>query len=407
VVASEPVESKNESEIPESAKEASVEAAEGGNEFAVEAAPPAVEAAPVSAPVAEAVVYKTEVAIAQEAGPVDREDEPMFASANAVAETEPKAETADTLETSTPTVAPEVVESTIEPVARQEEPPVQVEESQAAVATNPAPAAPSGEPSPSAEELAEALRFLTPAQTPATPQTLAEAGAALAEELARGNGSHWIAEAVPLSPEEASGSLEAEMFRTFAPAAAEQPSSPASTASSVVAEPEVAVGEPAAEIAAEYVSTPESRQPETETSPAKQDQEGTEEPVAATTFADAVRDQEVESGSAVAQTESEATAAETHAEISSSENGPGGEEAMGKETKGKGKWHQIRSGEPVAATDAVEAAKQSEDAPKTMAAAASADGASEAGKIASIVDSVLADLRPKIVEEIAKQLAKK
>jgi hypothetical protein len=80
---------------------------------------------------------------------------------------------------------------------------------------------------------------------------------------------------------------------------------------------------------------------------------------------------------------------------------------MGKETKGKGKWHQIRSAEPAAASDAVEAAKQSEDAPKTMAAAASADGASDAGQIASIVDSVLADLRPKIVEEIARQLSKK
>jgi hypothetical protein len=42
-----------------------------------------------------------------------------------------------------------------------------------------------------------------------------------------------------------------------------------------------------------------------------------------------------------------------------------------------------------------------------MAAAAAADSGTNASHIASIVDSVLADLRPKIVEEIAKQLAKK
>jgi hypothetical protein len=42
-----------------------------------------------------------------------------------------------------------------------------------------------------------------------------------------------------------------------------------------------------------------------------------------------------------------------------------------------------------------------------MAAAAAADGASDPNSIASIVDSVLADLRPRIVEEIAKKLAKK
>ena len=80
---------------------------------------------------------------------------------------------------------------------------------------------------------------------------------------------------------------------------------------------------------------------------------------------------------------------------------------MGKETKGKGgksNWHQIRSAAP-AANDTVEAAKQAGETQKTMAAA-SADG-SDPNSIASIVDSVLADLRPRIVEEIARKLAKK
>ena len=85
---------------------------------------------------------------------------------------------------------------------------------------------------------------------------------------------------------------------------------------------------------------------------------------------------------------------------------------------GKSQWHEIHPATSTAAKgDATEAAKQSEsataEAPKAMAAAAAAEGAplptatSDASSIANIVDSVLADLRPKIVEEIAKKLAGK
>jgi hypothetical protein len=97
-----------------------------------------------------------------------------------------------------------------------------------------------------------------------------------------------------------------------------------------------------------------------------------------------------------------------------------GEEAMARERAkaGKSNWHQIRTGAAAGAAsnnDAVEAAKEAlpavEEAPKAMAAAAAAEGASssspDSNTIASIVDSVLADLRPRIVEEIAKKLAGK
>jgi len=50
------------------------------------------------------------------------------------------------------------------------------------------------------------------------------------------------------------------------------------------------------------------------------------------------------------------------------------------------------------------------EAPKAMAAAAAAEGgasASDANVIANIVDSMLADLRPKLLEEIAKKMAGK
>jgi hypothetical protein len=92
-----------------------------------------------------------------------------------------------------------------------------------------------------------------------------------------------------------------------------------------------------------------------------------------------------------------------------------GQEAMGKDKDGKAKktnWHQIHSTPTgAAAKDVVEAAKEetAEEAPKAMAAAAASTPASvtDASTIASIVDSVMADLRPKIVEEIAKKLAGK
>jgi hypothetical protein len=104
-------------------------------------------------------------------------------------------------------------------------------------------------------------------------------------------------------------------------------------------------------------------------------------------------------------------------EVPTSEAAAESEEAMARERAkaGKSNWHQIRTGSAAAGTQDVVEAKQAEpveEAPKAMAAAATAEGATaasaastDASTIASIVDSVLADLRPKIVEEIAKKLA--
>ena len=152
---------------------------------------------------------------------------------------------------------------------------------------------------PSDEELAEALRLLTPAT-----------GHTAGYEADGQAGARWKAEAVSVTPEEASMSLEAEMFRTFAPSPAK----------------------------------------ETEAAPvverAAVDQ--------ASTIMAAVQD-----GLAQAAKQVELAADAT---------------------------------------------------PKVMAAAASAETSTtstEESDIASIVDRVLADLRPKIVEEIAKKLGKK
>jgi CheY-like chemotaxis protein len=388
------------------------------NVSASEVAPPPVESskaemveappAPVEAAAPADVTYKTEAAIAQVPAPIDRDDEPTFAAASSIPEPVATVE------------APREIATAELPVPVAELPEVETPAVQAAIESSPEPAPvesqkaeelPSAEPvaattsaaessSPSPEELAEALRFLTPSQPDAVPQTLVEAGAALAQELAQTTAGRWVAEVVPLSPEEASGSLEAEMFRTFSggqPAAAPGES----PVEQHTEEGAFAAAQNPATAVAESASVP------------AHSEEVSEESAAPTTFADAVRNEENrEEEIAAAASESVASVTEeagTQAEAASSENGPGGEEVMGKETKvkgGKSNWHQIRSGAP-AGSDAIEAAKQSEETSKTMAAAASADNGSEASHIANIVDSVLADLRPKIVEEIAKQLAKK
>jgi hypothetical protein len=152
-------------------------------------------------------------------------------------------------------------------------------------------------------------------------------------------------------------------------------------------------------------------------------EEAPAEEAASATFADAVGKDEIE---ATAQQKEEpvsgpvaaATAEENQGLSSDGE----GEEDMGKDAKsksGKSNWHQIRTAPASTASnsDVVEAAKQgehaAEEAPKAMAAAAASEGgsapvsATDASTIASIVDSVMADLRPRIVEEIARKLAGK
>jgi hypothetical protein len=236
-------------------------------------------------------------------------------------------------------------------------------------------------------------------------ETLAAAGAALAEEAARNAAAvgQWMAVAVAVDPEEAARSLEEEMFKTLAHPAAGGDSS--------------TVSKPAADSSSAATASTEAAPPaasSVETPPAieKTEDVAAEEP-AAVTFADAVRRDEEPSKAEPVAKDSGAGAGVPGAgttTISNSNVAAGGEESMGKENgkSGKSNWHQIRTATP-AAKDALEAAKQVEEAPKAMAAAA--DGTRTAPTdptaIANIVDSVLADLRPKIVEEISKKLAGK
>ncbi len=521
-------------EAAEAAVEARASAVEGKSEVEIPAAQlePASEGAAVVAESqdSEAAAGLTAVAVntaqfVQEPAPVDRTDEPMFAlaaSAMGQAAEEKAAEdkgeqeieakpaeavaNSEAAAASTPAEAgdakgleSEPEESKAEELKGEE---LQAEELQAETIEPPVPVAASvpetaeaEEPMPSDAELAEALRWLTPATGSADVATvpshgnLAAAGQVLAEEAARiaASGPRWVAEPVTLSPEEAAISLEAEMFRSFgtmpatAPGGESEPvrmprvSAIAAAVENRLAEAGLAAsstswaergaercssehgsettateasdGEAPAELMTEASnaasslvegSAPEvapqigqeveAEKIETEQkdSPAE---EAPAEEVAAATFADAVGTDEIEvtgeqNGEPVSGTGTAVATPVTAEENQDSSSDAGGREAMGKTVKAKSrksKWHQIRTAptSEAANSDAVEAAKQAEDAaeeaPKAMAAAAAKGSATssmaasvpDASTIARIVDSVMADLRPKILEEITKKLAGK
>jgi CheY-like chemotaxis protein len=513
------VEAKSEGEIPVERVEPAAEGA-----AAVVAEPVAVEihrheterpeTQHPETPAAVVAVAVNTALLPQEPAPVDRNDEPMFASAASAVEqaAEDKAgekiegkpakavAKSETSEASAPAeaVAAKDLESKSEESKAEES---RAEELKAEKTAQPVPVAASmqetaeaEEPAPSDAELAEALRLLTPATghadvfTVPSHGTLVAAGQLLAEEAARNAaaGPRWVAEPVALSPEEAAISLEAEMFRTFAatfaaaPAAASggeiEPrritgvSAIASTVENRLAEAELAASakalaeqgaERCSEITAAEASAveapaevmaavsnaaspvvdevapdkiepeklePEKLEVEQKDSPAKVAEKVPAKEVAAATFADAVGKDEIEvpakqNGEPVSGTTAAVTTAVTTAvtaeENQGSSSDVGGQESMGdvKAKSGKSNWHQIHTapGSAAAKSDVVEAAKQAEhaaeEAPKAMAAAAAEGSASasatDASTIASIVDSVMADLRPKIVEEIAKRLAGK
>ena len=426
-------------ESPASPTEAKAEEPPAANAAAPETAPTpqTADSVPSSAaaePVPEAPVAPEPVRIVPDLtpAPVDRNDEPIFAAAPAPAVTpetvkhESKIQEAVAGATSVP--APPMDQPKAEaPVKTENTPKVEEVSQEAPVATHSEELAP--EHVPTEEELAEALRLLTPSQPQAETAPVPRQEEAVTvpadvvqalEQVGRGNAvvGRWMAEAIALSPEEAAVSLEAEMFQKFSMS----PVAEAPAASPVAEEPRSEVAETQSAAPSEEPAAP----PETtaSTAPAEaeerhQDLPATEEQEPATTFADAIQRPE----SSEAESPSSApveTSAVPEAVYQSSSDDAGGQDDMGKDKSDKTKaawsnWHQIRSGSTPAGavSDAIQAAKdaaaQAEEAPKAMAAAAAGDGSaatSDSSDIANIVDSVLADLRPKIVEEIARKLGK-
>jgi CheY-like chemotaxis protein len=407
-------------------------------------------------PAAVVAVAVNTALFAEAPAPVDKNDEPMFATAaSAVGQT-----------------AEEKIEA---------KPAEAVAKSEGAEASAPAEAVAAKDkgskpeaseteaPAPSDEALAEALRLLTPATANVDVSTVPSHGTVVAA------GPRWVAEPVALTTEEAAISLEAEMFSTFAAtfaaasggdmesvgitgvsaiaaavesrlveaelaasakALSEQGAERSSETTaavpetSVVEAPEVvaAVSNPASPVVVDGIE-PEKVEPqkieaenleaERTDSPAKVAEEAPAEQAAAATFAAAGSKDEVVVKADQNEEPGIRTTAAVVEENQDSSSDSGGQDSMGKDGKaksGKSNWHQIHTAPAgvAASNDMVEAAKQAaaEESPKAMAAAAAAEGsafpsATDASTIASIVDSVMADLRPKIVEEIAKKLAGK
>jgi len=459
-------EEKNAGELPAAPVEPTGEGQPSTNPVA-EANTAVIASGPSAAgEVKPAETVHVETLATDEPAPVDREDEPVFATAAGAVELAPQNEKTEvqevaivSSEAAAAVTAPQEAAIHATPEEQKQDDLKSEEVSKVVVAgrteeTPAAAAAPKVEeapkkevaselvpvaaaleeatigPAPSEEELAEALRLLTPALGHTDPssiptrESLVAAGAVLAEQVSRNasEGPRWLAVAVAVTPEEAALSLEKEMFRTLAaesgPAGEVKPEIPAEGPAETLAAVPSAGSETGAHGGAQL-------QAERMHSPAQVAAEAVEEPAAAT-LADAVQHHEVEVAQAGIMPASEAA-------VPAEEVGPrvvetiavptseaaGDEDAMAKEraNTGKSTWHQIRTGTPAGGTsDIVEAAKQAqpaEEVPKAMAAAAAAESAGvapagpDAKAIASIVDSVLADLRPKIVEEIAKKLAGK
>jgi CheY-like chemotaxis protein len=324
--------------------------------------------------------------LAEGPAPVDKEDEPTFASfvtavepaagpseekvdeqpAEAVARSQ-QAEANASEETGTATcheAQPEEIAQSTE----QSEPPAA---SEPELAESPE----AEDEVPSDAELVEALRLLTPSlnnvdySTPPNEKLVA-AGQLLAEEAMRhaAAGPRWVAEPIMLTPEEAAISLEAEMMLAFAamPAAASRDDDNRGGFSAVSAI--------AAAVENRLANLPEDAkvlaQPNLERD----------------LIADASVERALEPGA------KQAAALEPSTEVMSAPPAP----SIPVEDENKNIGH-------------VETVP--EEAPKAMAAAA-AEGSTfpspaDARTIASIVDSVMADLRPKIVEEITRKLAGK
>jgi CheY-like chemotaxis protein len=288
----------------------------------------------------------------QEPACVDRDDEPNFFSASAST----LASTSGSAEDSTASVIEQATEEL--PVVE--------------------------DPAPSDAELVQALRLLTPANWNADASQQAAAG------------PRWVAEPMALSPEEASTSLEAEMFRTFA-------ATPSADEVEAVGITGVAAIEAAVESTLAAAGVMPSANTFAEASP-----EARPEPEAGRAGEQNLLPQDSDHHQHY-QNQGQDPEAKLE-EISVAEPSVASAEMALVTAAASTENDDAGLGRPVETATSVQL--ESDEAPKAKAAAAAAEGgdsntAPDASTIASIVDRVMADLRPKIVEEITRKLGGK
>ena len=258
---------------------------------------------------------------------------------------------------------------------------------------------------------ASAQDTYTPADSSASePSSSAFAAVAASATASRAHasGPRWIAEEVALAAEDATPSLEKEMQEAYAAFAAQ------GVAHRVTSSQETTstVNEPVAETAP--VNVPESIEPSPAYAMASAAAAGEGSPtVAAVSMQAAEISATVHSEERSAVPESEITGGMAEAPIAEVTNAPdivGGDimaanwknirdSIAGAAAKPAPVKEEFREPEPVRSeADSTPAVPTNESAPSHLSA-------SDPKAIASIVDSVLSELRPKIVEEIARKLA--
>ena len=229
----------------------------------------------------------------------------------------------------------------------------------------------SSEPVPSSEEspkVAEAETAPAELQAPDVPQATPAESADVAVRADANPAPRWVAETAPLKPEEASLSLEQEMLRAQENSSVVRdpvPTEMAATASTPVGPPAVSTEKNGATFAA-----------------------------AASASSSAVASGAVSESDPERLTVSEAAAAwQNWQQIRDSVMSAQSPEGIAKSLV-----------EAVQATDASPTPAASIDTPST--GETNSNPALEGAALASIVDSVLAELKPKLMEEIAKKLKK-
>lgn len=274
------------------------------------------------------------------------------------------------------------------------------------------------------DEVAAALESLAPANGDEShgalePEPVTMAVAAAHHEY---SGPRWIAQEVAVTDDESAMILEQEMRKAFAAFAAADaarmsvsaPFAEASSSTIVEAEtPAVATIAESAFEPASFAPVGESQSPEVSSEP------GTRESSSVAVNADEEAKETVAyaaaasaGGSAVSTTITEAAPAKS--EISAEVATPGEASHDSELAAAWASWRQVRDSvsTPEFTSQVADAAatgfkeiRHEEPATKSEDEAA-ADSGEQSGAIASIVDSVLAELKPKLMREIAKKIKK-
>jgi CheY-like chemotaxis protein len=398
----------------------------------------ASEAVPVNAAVAEPEASRSEETSPEQAFPVvDATYEPP--QAEAVESTEAQPQIIEPVVEAVAKAEPAMEPAAPEPVSSTPGQPLEI------ATTGAEPASPEPTPPPPVDdEFMAALQSLMPAQdrTSSPPLTGKEedmppALAAIVAEVdsrmvvAHPAGPRWIAEEVALAANEATHSLQKEMEQAYAAFAASEGFRSAPVAAQI-AEGAVAIAEPVVE-ASEAAATTEVSEPPVALAMAAAAadagvgvaglQPRSEEVSVACGVEEHNRTEEIHqevniadaSLEAPAQHDPQAVIEGTGPEMVSGEAALKQSEIVGGTEDMAANWKNIRdsiaggAAKPAVAKEETRDAEAAHAAGEAFAAStqttAPPSGAADPRAIANIVESVLAELRPKIVEEIARKLA--